>query len=203
VVMEDFFWISGALWLDAVNCEWISGGARVDGWRDDGSLQAWFQQAGARYDEALALRDLTLGENAPLQAAKHLRASLRRACEATRDGNAIPQEVVDELNSLLSRRAVVLELEISPDGPREREVIEQNRAVDAALYVLARSALRSWTRGDLARLRPCANPNCILWFLDTSKNGTRRWCSMQGCGNRNKVSAHYERRAKGAGEGAE
>jgi len=201
--MENNFWISGALWLDAVNCEWISGNARVDGWRDCESLQAWFRQAGARYDEAAALRQVTLGGDAVLEAAKHLRASLRRACEATRDGNAIPQSVVDELNSLLSKHGVVSELEISPDGPREREITEENGGADAALYVLARSALRSWTRGDLARLKPCANPNCILWFLDTSKNGTRRWCSMQACGNRNKVSAHYERRAKGAGEGAE
>jgi len=198
--MEEFFWISGALWLDAVNCEWISGSARVDGWRDCESLQEWFRQAGTRYDEAVALRQVTLGENPLLEEAKHLRASLRAACEATRDGNAIPQNIVDELNSLLSRRGLLSELEISADGPREREVIEGSQGADAALYVLARSALRSWTRGDLTRLRPCANPNCILWFLDTSKNGTRRWCSMQLCGNRNKVSAHYERRAKGAGE---
>jgi len=198
--MEDFFWISGALWLDVVNCEWISGNARVDGWRDSGALQDWFRQTGGRYDEAAALRDLTLEGNAVLEAAKHLRASLRAACEATRDGNAIPQNIVDELNGLLSRRGVVSELEFAVDGPHEHEVIEENRGADAALYVLARSALRSWTKGDLTRLRPCANPNCILWFLDTSKNGTRRWCSMQGCGNRNKVSAHYERRAKGASE---
>ncbi len=198
--MEDFLWISGALWLDAVNCEWISGSARVAGWRDGESLQEWLRQAGARYDEAAALRDLTLEGNAVLEAAKHLRASLRTVCEATRDGNAIPPEVVDELNSLLSRRGVISELEMSVDGPREREVIEEHRGADGALYVLARSALRSWTKGDITRLRPCANPNCILWFLDTSKNGTRRWCSMQLCGNRNKVSAHYERRAKGAGE---
>jgi len=195
--MENFFWVSGCLWLDAVNCEWISGGARVDGWRDSGALEAWLREAGERYDEAHALRAITLGENAPLEAARHLRASFRAACEATRDGRAIPPEVVDELNALLSRRGVVSGLERTEEGWRVREVLEENQHANAVLYVLARSALQSWTRGELGRLKPCANPNCILWFLDTSKNGTRRWCSMGACGNRNKVSAHYERRAKG------
>lgn len=198
--MEEFLWISGALWLDAVNCEWISGGARVDGWRDSGSLQAWLRQAGTRGDEAAALLNITLDGAEVLEAAKHLRASLRAACEATRDGVPIPGETVDELNRLLAKPGLVSRLRQDENGWRTGEVVEENHPDNAALFVIARSALRSWTRGDLARLRPCANPNCVLWFLDTSKNGTRRWCSMQGCGNRNKVSAHYERRAKGAGE---
>ena len=37
------------------------------------------------------------------------------------------------------------------------------------------------------RLRQCAGDNCALLFLDTSRPGKRRWCSMERCGNRNKV----------------
>ena len=44
------------------------------------------------------------------------------------------------------------------------------------------------------RVRNCANPACILWFLDTTRSGTRRWCSMATCGNRLKARRHYERR---------
>ncbi|GHD43071.1 hypothetical protein GCM10010335_46650 [Streptomyces galbus] len=43
------------------------------------------------------------------------------------------------------------------------------------------------------RIRPCAHEACILHFFDTSRNGTRRWCSMAGCGNRAKASRHYAR----------
>lgn len=46
---------------------------------------------------------------------------------------------------------------------------------------------------DSARLRACANPQCLWLFLDDSKNGTRRWCSMQACGNRAKAHRHYQR----------
>jgi predicted RNA-binding Zn ribbon-like protein len=43
------------------------------------------------------------------------------------------------------------------------------------------------------RIRTCDHPQCVLWFLDTSKSGQRRWCSMDTCGNRAKASRHYNR----------
>jgi predicted RNA-binding Zn ribbon-like protein len=33
----------------------------------------------------------------------------------------------------------------------------------------------------------------VLWFYDTTRNGTRRWCSMAICGNRAKAHRHYDR----------
>jgi len=43
-----------------------------------------------------------------------------------------------------------------------------------------------------ARLRKCEA--CIVHFLDTSKKGSRRWCSMNICGNRIKVAAYQKRK---------
>ncbi|MBQ1094034.1 CGNR zinc finger domain-containing protein [Streptomyces sp. B93] len=43
------------------------------------------------------------------------------------------------------------------------------------------------------RIRHCAHEACVLHFFDTSRNGTRRWCSMAACGNRAKASRHYSR----------
>jgi predicted RNA-binding Zn ribbon-like protein len=40
----------------------------------------------------------------------------------------------------------------------------------------------------------------VLWFLDVSKNGSRRWCRMDVCGNRAKVG-RYNRRQRASGEG--
>jgi predicted RNA-binding Zn ribbon-like protein len=59
-----------------------------------------------------------------------------------------------------------------------------------------------WSAGDLlvgpqvARLRECSNDKCLWLFLDDSKNGTRRWCSMQACGNRAKAHRHYLRQKR-------
>ncbi|WP_369193120.1 CGNR zinc finger domain-containing protein [Streptomyces djakartensis] len=43
------------------------------------------------------------------------------------------------------------------------------------------------------RIRGCAHPSWALHFLDTSRNGTRRWCSMAVCGNRAKASRRHAR----------
>jgi hypothetical protein len=48
-----------------------------------------------------------------------------------------------------------------------------------------------------ARVRKCANPDCPFWFLDTTRSGTRRWCSMTVCGNRLKARRHYRRQHHG------
>jgi predicted RNA-binding Zn ribbon-like protein len=47
------------------------------------------------------------------------------------------------------------------------------------------------------RLRPCASPRCGAWFVDTSKGGRRRWCSMARCGNREKAATHRAKVARG------
>ncbi|MFE7620117.1 CGNR zinc finger domain-containing protein [Streptomyces sp. NPDC057496] len=56
------------------------------------------------------------------------------------------------------------------------------------------TACPSWTTGP-SGLRFCANPARVLHFCDVPENGTRRWCSMTGCGNRAKASRHYARRS--------
>ncbi|HEX3205086.1 MAG TPA: CGNR zinc finger domain-containing protein [Propionibacteriaceae bacterium] len=46
---------------------------------------------------------------------------------------------------------------------------------------------------DLERLRRCADQDCGWFFLDTSRNRTRRWCDPGDCGNRNRVKAFAAR----------
>ncbi|WP_033279795.1 CGNR zinc finger domain-containing protein [Streptomyces sp. NRRL F-525] len=58
--------------------------------------------------------------------------------------------------------------------------------VRATLALVARDALDLVTTPSLTRLRNCAGQNCGALFLDTSRPGNRRWCSMGTCGNRAK-----------------
>jgi predicted RNA-binding Zn ribbon-like protein len=67
--------------------------------------------------------------------------------------------------------------------------------VPAALSTLARELVDILT-GPAAgegRVRECASPDCALIFVDTSRSGARRWCSMERCGNRQKVRAYRQR----------
>jgi predicted RNA-binding Zn ribbon-like protein len=46
----------------------------------------------------------------------------------------------------------------------------------------------------LERVKEC--PNCGWLFLDTTKNGKRRWCSMEDCGSNVKALEYYYRKKK-------
>ncbi|OXM68798.1 CGNR zinc finger domain-containing protein [Amycolatopsis vastitatis] len=60
----------------------------------------------------------------------------------------------------------------------------------AMLALLARDALDLVTSPEFGRVRRCAGPRCGALFLDTSRPGTRRWCSMEICGNQAKKSTY-------------
>lgn len=62
-----------------------------------------------------------------------------------------------------------------------------------ALSTVARDAVSLFSGTTAGRIRTCDAGDCGLIYLDTSRAGNRRWCSMQRCGNRNKVRAHRAR----------
>ena len=68
----------------------------------------------------------------------------------------------------------------------------QPRKPEDLFAPLAHSAATLFAEADRNRIRKCGQ--CVLHFYDTSKKGTRRWCSMQLCGNRAKVAAYAARR---------
>ena len=63
------------------------------------------------------------------------------------------------------------------------------------LWIAARSAVEVLTSDSLRRLKTCPASNCGWVFVDTTKNGTRRWCDMQVCGSRAKARSYYARKA--------
>lgn len=67
-------------------------------------------------------------------------------------------------------------------------------ALDRMLWPVARSAVELLTADDVGRVKECPGSDGCSWlFLDMSKNGSRRWCSMEGCGSRVKMRRHYTR----------
>jgi len=71
---------------------------------------------------------------------------------------------------------------------------EDSRRLDRVLWPIARDATDLLTTGRLQRIRECPGADGCGWlFYDTSRNGQRRWCSMEVCGNRSKGRRHYQR----------
>ncbi|MEO8907921.1 MAG: CGNR zinc finger domain-containing protein [Microbacteriaceae bacterium] len=65
-----------------------------------------------------------------------------------------------------------------------------------ALSSIARDAVRLFGPEEGGRIHECSADDCTIVYLDTSLGGSRRWCSMQRCGNRAKVRAHRARTSR-------
>jgi predicted RNA-binding Zn ribbon-like protein len=65
--------------------------------------------------------------------------------------------------------------------------------LEAAISARALLELAELQRGGVSRIRPCANPDCVQFFIDRSKANARKWCDMAICGNRTKARRYYER----------
>jgi predicted RNA-binding Zn ribbon-like protein len=156
--------------LDLVNTQWVDRGQFVDLFDTPGGMPTWLAEHRLPGDPAAV--------EAPLREA---RAALRRVLEE-------PGEPAErDINKILAYGAVRYALH--SDGVRERYDVDSDRlpawrAVKDYLDLLNRQP---------DRIRRCAHPACILYFYDTSRNGTRRWCSMDGCGSRTKAARHYQR----------
>jgi len=121
-------------------------------------------------------------------------------------GELPPPYTVDALNRILTENGTSFRLDsltIPPEGDQEEgmegqlvlNVHEHISSVLGVLQPIALSAARIVTEANPTRIRQCASSNCMYWFLDTSKSGRRRWCSMSRCGNRAKVAKHYRQRS--------
>jgi predicted RNA-binding Zn ribbon-like protein len=67
-------------------------------------------------------------------------------------------------------------------------------ALDQMLWPVVHDAADLLTSEELDRVGQCADDRCGWLFLDTSRNRSRRWCSMENCGNRAKARRYYERK---------
>jgi predicted RNA-binding Zn ribbon-like protein len=94
------------------------------------------------------------------------------------------------INELLTGASI--ELRFTALGPELIPV--GTSAVDRVLGSLSAIATRAMIDGSWRRLKVCPGPHCGWVFYDHSRNGSGRWCSMNVCGGREKVRAHYRRR---------
>ncbi|MEV4252225.1 CGNR zinc finger domain-containing protein [Spirillospora sp. NPDC049652] len=131
---------------------------------------------------------------AELRAAKTLRQALWVVAHARADGLPPPADQVAVINSAASAPP------LAPELRDEGATVGWAAPVTAtqALSTLAREMIDLLT-GPLAdRFRECASDNCPLVFVDSSRPGARRWCSMERCGNRHKLRTHRARHSEDA-----
>jgi predicted RNA-binding Zn ribbon-like protein len=118
---------------------------------------------------------------------------LRKEVLAWESGTAVHGSTIDELNRLMAEYPARAKVKARGEA-LSKELWFQMEEPEDLLGPLAYGAAALFTEVDRRRVRRCGQGQCVLPFLDTSKNGTRRWCSMRLCGNRLKVAAYAARR---------
>jgi predicted RNA-binding Zn ribbon-like protein len=73
---------------------------------------------------------------------------------------------------------------------------------DGLLWPVVAAAAELLVTLDHTPVRECASDTCTWLFLDTTRNHSRQWCTMRGCGNRAKVRRYRQKAAQSAQEAA-
>jgi len=123
-----------------------------------------------------------------IEMAVRLQAAIWSASDAHIDGRPVPEAAREVLNDLAAQPCLIPQL-----LPGSSRAWVGTHGVRSLLSSTARDAIDLLGGPRAARLKRCEGSRCALLFVDTSRSGHRRWCSMERCGNRAKVAAHRRR----------
>jgi predicted RNA-binding Zn ribbon-like protein len=197
---QKFLFLGNHPCLDFINTELLSEGRMTDRLETFEDLMAWLIKSRTlqKKDADAASKALSRDQKAMLVAqAKSFRRTMRQMMQHIANGDGVPKSGVSAINELL--RPCVGYRTLVPTGATGfMEVfVSSSPRKDAFLASLATLATQLLCSADLALIKKCKNPACVLYFYDTTKNHARNWCSMQLCGNREKVAAYFRRKRQG------
>ena len=199
---QPFLFVGNHPCCDFINTELILDGRRTDLLEVCADLVKWLIRSelisvgeGKEIEAKMgqAERERLLSE------AKAFRTILREMADQIVARTAVPQSAIETINRLLSQRPGYPQLQRTK-GRFGRHFYSTTQGSAQLLALLAEAAGDLLCTKDLILVKKCRNQGCILYFYDTTKNHTRQWCSMNLCGNRMKVAAHYRRQKKAAKE---
>jgi len=175
--------------------DWRKGDHPQDLLTSYADLVAWGQDVGVLTDDnaehLLQQAEHRQAEaNAVFERAIALREAIYRIFEAVADVRSPESKDVDILNGALSEALARLQLVPIGEG-FAWDWMDCEDALDPMLWPVVRLAADLLTSQRLKRVGQC--PGCGWLFLDASRNRSRRWCTMEVCGNRAKARRHYER----------
>jgi predicted RNA-binding Zn ribbon-like protein len=142
-------------------------------------------------DEAAGRRLSILAGKEPREAASvrrraiALRTALNAILQATVTGHAPEGGDLAVLNEEV-RRARAVEVLVAGE-PGLAWQVPAPPSLESPLLAIVRDAAGVLASDRAARIRQCASPTCERFFLDASRNGSRRFCSATGCGSQVRV----------------
>jgi predicted RNA-binding Zn ribbon-like protein len=154
-------------------------GRRIERLAEPEDLTRWLVEAKLAEEPRVTAR--------VLDQARTLREAAYRVLDRARAGQGPSKPDLEVLNEWARRPTHAPQI----DRGLHRTLVAPDPTA-AALAYIARESIELLTGPDLPRVRTCAG--CSLLFVDRSRPGRRRWCSMDRCGNRDKTARYREKK---------
>ncbi|HEY4128504.1 MAG TPA: CGNR zinc finger domain-containing protein [Gammaproteobacteria bacterium] len=200
--LATYAWVGGHVALDFANT--LSGtttdhpSSHLHGYHD---LLDWAERADLI--GPVGRKNLSAGsaqaQAAAFKESQLLNRTLGTLFRAAARHEALPQESLDHLNNLVQKTAAWRRISACDDEGRKVSCgwDFQGAPPVAVLGPIVWRAVELLEYRPLGRVKECGADDCGWLFLDTSKNGSRQWCSMQTCGNVSKVRRFRDRQKGG------
>jgi predicted RNA-binding Zn ribbon-like protein len=189
-------WVDGFLFvgnhpsLDLLNTRLVDAGGPVELLPDAGALTRWLIASGVVKDESAVAKLQRWRDSRQMRELFRGLLGFREQLRAVvLDSGEMREPFLGELNEKLLTYPRRYVLERTGSDVKERIFFDLKRPEDVWSEIAA-SASDLLTKVPFSRVRQCEG--CVVNFFDTSRKGSRRWCSMKMCGNREKV-ANYRR----------
>ena len=193
--VDGFLFLGNHLALDLLNTRIVPEQDSVELLPDTVALERWLLAAGlvtSTNGERLLRRwrDSVEAQRF-LEELRKFRERLRAVVIQREAGEAVSSRFLAELNRLLETYPARIALSAA-GGKLQREILFEPATPSEVWAPIAAATAELLTEVDSSRIRKCES--CIMHFYDVSKKSSRRWCSMNICGNRVKVAAYRQRR---------
>ncbi|MGD7007011.1 CGNR zinc finger domain-containing protein [Metabacillus sp. 84] len=191
---KSIFTLGGTSWINLVNTIYISNKQEIDILATESSAFQWMKENNLlRESDIVALEKKELLDSLIVE----LR-SIRTLCTTVL--SEIEQRGELSLNTINRIKKAVEKLQVSltihSDSEKLKMTTEGETVEDHVMYNIMDSIMNTFKKPSLERIRKCNHEECRLYFVDTSKAGKRRWCSMELCGNRKKAAEFYSKKKK-------
>ena len=199
---KDWDFDSGKLVLDFANTAEFHASDQPDEMLENYSdLVSWSVDAGllTKSDAQKILHKApkkTQETSKALREALELRETIYRMFSAVAHGKNPDAADLSRFNIFLTDALMKSQISTAGEGFTWTWQIDEN-SFDRMLWPIAREAANLLTSLDIKRVGECADDRgCGYLFFDSSRNHSRRWCSMESCGNRAKAQRHYQRKSQ-------
>ncbi|GAK13119.1 CGNR zinc finger domain-containing protein [Geomicrobium sp. JCM 19039] len=191
---KQLFTLGGKAWINLINTNYIADNQEFDILFQPSSALHWLDEnVLLRPSDVQALGNQELFDQLIVKLTL-LRDLSRLVLRDLKIEGKVSLAVVDSLQAFT--KEIRQGLKINLEAEKLVLVSEGVTTIDHVLYTLFQSIFETLDNVAISRIRNCDHPECRLHFVDTSKAGKRRWCSMDLCGNRQKAADFYARNKK-------